>query len=59
MSLSSKCVLHRPEHKTNGGPLKWNFEVQRWDKSTDTAQKVDEKNGVKIFLKIYIQSYGY
>ena len=26
-SLASKCVFYRPEHKANGGPLKWNFQV--------------------------------
>ena len=24
--LASKCIVYRPEHKTNGGSLKWNFE---------------------------------
>ena len=28
-SLTSTCVFYRPEHKANGGPLKWNFEVLR------------------------------
>ena len=53
-SLASKYVFYRPEHRTNGGPLKWNFEVlgmQRWDKPTDRAQRVDEKNLVKMFKK--------
>ena len=51
-SLTSKCVFCRPEHKANGAPLKWNFEVlekQRWDKQTDRAQRVDKKSGVKMF----------
>ena len=51
MSLSSKWVLYRPEHKTNGGPLKWNFEIQRWDKSTGTAQKYMKKMGLKYLKK--------
>ena len=53
-SLPSKCVFYRPEHKANGGSLKWNFEVfgmQRWVKPTDRVQRVDEKNGVKMFKK--------
>ena len=53
-SLASKCVFYRLELKANGGPLKWNFEVlgmQRWDKPTDRAQRVDEKNLVKMFKK--------
>ena len=25
--LASKCVFYRSEHKINGEPLKWNFEV--------------------------------
>ena len=53
-SLASKCVFYRPEHKANGGLVKWNYEVlgmQRWDKPTDRAQRVDEKNGVKMFKK--------
>ena len=53
-SLASKCVFYRPEHKANWGPLKWNFEVlgmQRWDKPTYRAQRLNEKNGVKIFKK--------
>ena len=46
VSLASKCVFYRPEHKANGGPLKWDFEIletQRWDKPTDRAQRVNEK----------------
>ena len=53
-SLASKCVFYRLELKANGGPLKWNFEVlgmQRWDKPTDRAQRVDEKNEVKMVKK--------
>ena len=45
-SLASKCVFYRPEYKANGGPQKWNFEVlgmERWDKPTDRAQRVDGK----------------
>ena len=52
--LASKCVFYRPEHKADQGSLKWDFEIlgmQRWDKPTDRAQRVDEKNGVKMFLK--------
>ena len=51
-SLGSKCVFYRPEHKANGRPLKWSFEVlgmQRWDKPTNRAWRLDEKNGVKMF----------
>ena len=37
--------------------------IQRWDKPTDRAQRVDEKNGVKMFKNgknyVYFQSYGY
>ena len=47
-SLAS--VFYRPENKTTGRPLKWNFEVlgmKRWDKLTDRAQRVDEKMGWK------------
>ena len=53
-SLPSKCVFYRPEHKANWGPLEWKFKVlgmQRLDKPTDRAQRVDEKNRVKIFKK--------
>ena len=52
MSLTSKCVFYGRENKENGGTLKWNLEVlemQRWDKPTERAQRVDEKNGVKMF----------
>ena len=45
--MLSKCVFHRPEQRANGEPLKLIFEVlgrQRWTKSTDRAQRVDEKN---------------
>ena len=52
--LASKCVFYRPEHMANGEPLKCNFEVlgmQRWDRTTDRAQRVDEKKGVKMFNK--------
>ena len=59
-------VFYRPENNANGKPLKWNFEVpgmQRWEKPTDRAQRVDEKNMVKMFKDgknhIYFQSYGY
>ena len=53
-SLASKCVFYRLEHKSNRRPLKWNFEVlgmHRWNKLTDRAQRVDEKNGVRMFKK--------
>ena len=50
----------------NGGPMKWKFEVlgmQRWDKSTDRAQRVDEKMMLKCLKSgknhVYFQSYGY
>ena len=66
LSLASKCVLYIPKHKTNEGRLRWNFEVlgmQRWDKSTDRAQRVDEKNGGKCLKngenQVYFHSYGY
>ena len=55
ISLASKCVFYRPEHKANGGPLKWNFEVlemQRWEKPIDRAQKVDVKD-VKYEVKMF------
>ena len=45
--ILSKCVFYRPKHRTNGVPLKLTFEglrIQRWNKSTDSAQRVDEKN---------------
>ena len=29
----------------------WSFGIQTWDRSTDTAQRVDEKIGVKMFKK--------
>ena len=53
-SLASKCAFYRPEHKAHGGPLKWNFEylgMQRWDKPTDRAQRVDEKMRLKCLKK--------
>ena len=28
-SLASKCVFYRTEHKANGRPRKWNFQVLR------------------------------
>ena len=28
-SLASKCVFYRTEHKANGRPRKWDFEVLR------------------------------
>ena len=34
-----------------GETLRWNFGIQRWDESTDRAQRVDEKNGVNMFKK--------
>ena len=45
-SFASKCVFYRQEHSANGGPLELNFEglgIQRWNKLTDKAQRVDEK----------------
>ena len=45
-SLASKSVFYSSEHKTNGGLLKWNFEVlgmQRQDKPTGRTQRKDEK----------------
>ena len=53
-SLASKYVFYRSEHKANAGPLKWSFEVlgtQIWDQSTDRTERVNEKNGVKMFKK--------
>ena len=63
MSLASKCVHYRPEHKANEGPLELNFGIKIWDKSTNRPERVDEKMGLK-YLKncknqIYFQSYGY
>ena len=49
-----KCEFNRPEHRANGGPLKLNFRgirMQRWNKSTDRAQRVDEKN---VFICLVI-----
>ena len=53
VSLAIKCVLFIPEHKANGEPLKWSFEVlgmQRWDKSTDKSIEFKSrcKNGAKM-----------
>ena len=66
LPLASKCVLYIPKHKTNEGRLRWNFEVlgmQRWDKSTDRAQRVDEKILLKCLKNaenhVYFQSYSY
>ena len=61
--MTSKCVFYRPGHKANGEPLKWNFKVlgmQRWDKPTERAQRVDEKLGLKNGKSyVYFQSCGY
>ena len=57
ISLASKCVLFRPEHKANFE----NIGMQRWDKSTDRAQRVDEKIGLECLKngknQVYFQSY--
>ena len=58
-SLVIRCVFYRPEYKANGRPLKWNFEVlgmQRWDKPTDRAQRVDEKMGLKCLKRVKIMA---
>ena len=52
--MSSKCVYYRPEHRANGWPLKLDFEglgMQRWNKPTDLAQRVNEKN---VFICLVI-----
>ena len=44
--MLSKCVFYTPEHTANGGPLNLNLEglgMQRWNKPTYRAQRVDEK----------------
>ena len=65
-SLASKCICYRPKHKANREPLKWNFKVlgmQRLDKPTDRAQRVDKKMGLKCLKNgknhVCFQSYGY
>ena len=39
------------------------LEMQRWDKPTDGAQRVDKENEVKMFKNgkkhVYFQSYDY
>ena len=50
--MLSKCVYYRAEHRENGGPLKLDFEglgMQRWNKLTDRAQRVDEQKCVHFF----------
>ena len=45
-SLASKCVFYRHEQSAKAGVLKLKFEalkMQRWSKTTDRAQRVDEK----------------
>ena len=45
--MLSNCIYYRPEYRANGGPLKLDFEglgMQRLNKPTDRAQRVDEKN---------------
>ena len=53
--MLSKSVFYRPEHRANGGPLlKLNFEglgMQRWNKPTNRAQRVDEKS---VFICLVI-----
>ena len=52
--MLSKCVYYRPEHRENGGPLKLDLEglgMQRWNKLTDRAQRVDEEN---VFISLVI-----
>ena len=52
--MLSKCVYYRPEHRENGGPQKLDFEglgMQRWNKLTDKAQRVAEKN---VFISLVI-----
>ena len=51
--MLNKCVYYRPEHRVNAQPLKLDFEgrgMQRWNKPTDRAQRVDEK---KVFICFY------
>ena len=47
--MANKWVFYKPEHKANGGPLKWNFEVLGMQRRDKPIQRVDEKNGFKIF----------
>ena len=51
MSLTSKCVFYRLEHKASGDP--WNeifetLEMQWWDKPTD---RVSESINKRTFMK--------
>ena len=45
--MLSKCIFYRPEHTSNRGPWKLNFEgygIERWNIPTDRALRVGEKN---------------
>ena len=56
-------VYIRPEHRANGGTLKFDFEglgMQRWNKSTDRDQKSRWTKCVHFFIyHVYFQSNGY
>ena len=48
-SLACKGVFYWPKCNAKGDPIELNsvdLEMQKWNISTDRAQKVDEKNGV-------------
>ena len=51
--MLSICVYYRPQHRANVGLLQLYFEgpeMQRWNKPTDRAQRVDEKMCLFVYL---------
>ena len=55
-SLAFECVLFRPEQNANGRSKELKFkglERQKWNMTTDRAQRVDEKNGA-TYLSIML-----
>ena len=47
--FACKHVFYRPELLQRGNPMGLSFEgieIQKWDITTDKAQRIDEKNGV-------------
>ena len=52
-SLACKCVFYKPKHNAMG---ELNFEglkIQKYNTSTDRAQRVDEKNAVIYLIIVF------
>ena len=52
-SLVYKCVFYRPKQHDAKGERPKEIEMQKLNRPTDRAQRVDEKNGVVCLVNIF------